>query len=94
MLVILSLRYVVNARMFVEVGRGRSVGSVPIVLTTSSYDIGGTDLLDIGDGTCGGTTPAIGSSPSDAVMLSRRFLRIACSPAATLGALVLSGVQS
>ena len=31
MLVILSLRYVVNARMFVEVGCGRSVGSVLIV---------------------------------------------------------------
>ena len=71
MLVILSLRYVVNARMFVEVGRGCSVGSVPIVLTASSYEIGGTNLLGIGDGTCGGTTPAIGSSPSpsDDVML-------------------------
>ena len=93
-LVILSLRYVVNERMFVEVDRGHSVGSVPIVLTASSYEIGGTDLLGMGDGTRGGTTPVIGSSPSDAVMLSRRFLRIAWSPAATLGALVLLGVQS
>ena len=80
--------------MFVEVGRGRSVGNVPIVLTASLYEIGGTDLLGMGDGTCGGTTPTIGSSPSDAVMLPRRFLQIAWSPAATLGALVLSGVQS
>ena len=57
MLVILSLRYVINARMFVEVSRGRSVGSVPIVLTASSYEIGGTDLLGIGDVTCGGHDP-------------------------------------
>ena len=91
---ILLLRYVVNARMFVEVGRGRSVGNMPIVLTASSYEIGGTDLLGMGDGTCGGTSPAIGLSLSDAVMLSRRFLRIACTPAATLGALVSSGEQS
>ena len=94
MLVILSLRYVVNARMFVEVGRGRSVGNMPIVLNASSYEIGGTDLLGMGDGTCGGTSPAISSSLLDAVMLSRRFLRIAWTPAATVGALVLSGVQS
>ena len=68
---ILSLRYVVNARMFVEVGRGLNVGSVPIVLTASLYEIGGTDLLGIGDGTCGSTTPVIGlsPSPSDDVML-------------------------
>ena len=50
--------------MFVEVGLGLKVGSVPIVLTASSYEIGGTNLLGIGDGTCGGTTPAIGLSPS------------------------------
>ena len=73
MLVILSLRYVVNARMFVEVGRGCNVGNVPIVLTASLYEIDGTDLLGMGDGTCGGTSPAIGSSLSDAVMLLRRF---------------------
>ena len=48
--VILSLRYVVKAHMFVEVGRGRSVGNVPIVLTASLYEIGGTDLLGIGAG--------------------------------------------
>ena len=88
---ILSLRYVVNARMFVEVGRGRSVGNVPIVLTASSYEIGGTDLLGIGGGTCGGLAPAIGSSPSDITMLSRRFLRVARTPAATFGALVVLG---
>ena len=91
---ILSLRYVVNARIFAEVGRGRSVGNMPIVLTVSLYEIGGTDLLGMGDGTCGGTSPAIGLSLSDAVMLSRRFLRIACTPAATFGALVSSGAQS
>ena len=94
MLVILSLRYVVNARMFVEVGRGRSVGNVPIVLTVSSYEIGGTNLLGMGDGTCGVTSPAIGSSLSDAVMLLRRFLQIACTPTATLVALVSLNEQS
>ena len=77
-LVILSLRYVVNARMFVEVGCGLNVGSVPIVLTASSYEIGGTDLLGIGDGICGGTTPVIGSSPPDAVMLSVASLSANC----------------
>ena len=68
---ILSLRCVVNARMFVEVGLGLNVGSVPIVLTASSYEIGGTDLLGIGAGSCGDTIPAIGlsPSPSDNVML-------------------------
>ena len=94
MLVILSLRYVVNARMFVEVGYGCSVGNVPIVLTASLYKIGGTNLLGMGDGTCVGTSPAIGSSLSDAVMLSRHFLKIAWTSAATVGALVLLGIQS
>ena len=67
---ILSLRYVVNARMFVEVGLGLNVGSVPIILTASSYNFGGTDLLVMGAGSCGGTTTAIGLSPLDVVMLS------------------------
>ena len=68
-LVILSQRYVVNARMFVEVGLGLKVGSVPIVRTALLYEISGTNRLGIGAGGAdGGTTPAIGvSSSSDKV---------------------------
>ena len=71
-LVILSQRYVVNAHMFVEVGLGLKVGSVPIVRTASVYEIGGTNRLGIGAGGAGGgTTPVIGTSlsSSDNVML-------------------------
>ena len=35
--------------------------------------MGGTNLLGIGGGTSGGEAAAIGSSLSDAVMLSRRY---------------------
>ena len=70
---ILSQRYVVNARMFVEVGLGLKVGSVPIARTASLYEISGTNWLGIGDeGADGDTTPAIGTSllsSEDAILL-------------------------
>ena len=47
--------------MFVDVGLGLKVGSVPTVRTVSSYEISGTDRL----GAAGwGTAPAIGVLPS------------------------------
>ena len=66
-----SQRYVVSARMFIDVCLGLKVGSVPIVCTASSHEIGGTGMLGIGAGTAGGgTTPTIGVSPfSDDVMM-------------------------
>ena len=50
--------------IFVEVGLGLKVDSVPIVSTSSSYKTGGVYQLGAGTGaTGGGTTPAIGVSP-------------------------------
>ena len=56
-----SQRYVVSARMFVDVGLGLKVSSVPIIYTAYSYKIGGIDQLGTGAGSVGGgTTPVIG----------------------------------